>query len=137
MIDRFNEVLRSQDEELLTLLTLATLNIRSNRVSILPALGMAFDMKDLSKLAHLFGGCTITIPTPEDLNKALTEILCLYYRKFCDMEWPEVHRRVPQEFDTQGMSRRVNNLYDKISPEVAAMFEDLYLRDKKETPHAD
>lgn len=127
IIDRFQEVARSQDEELLTLLALTTFNIRSTKTSVLPALGVAFDMKDLSKLVHLFGGCTITVPSPEDLENALTEVLCLYYRKVRNLEWDEIHRRVPIEFDTQGMSRRVNNLYERMTPEVLAVFSEVKL----------
>ena len=127
MIGDFKGLVGLQDQDLLVLLTLASFSLKSGKSSVLPALGLTFDLETVSKMAHLFGGCTIAIPSPEDLELALTEVLCLYYRKYRNMDWDEIRKRVPYEFDSQGMSRRVNVLYEKITPELSTLFLSIRL----------
>ena len=56
MIGSFTDIQKTPDAQLLTILTLTVISLKNHRGSVLPELASMFDMKDLSKLAHVFGG---------------------------------------------------------------------------------
>lgn len=78
-------------------------------------------MEDFVRLIHLLDGRTVRLPTSSELREALLTAICYYYREVEHLDWPQIKEKVPFEFQSMSLSRKIKNLNMAFNSELKNM----------------
>jgi hypothetical protein len=79
-------------------------------------------IENFVKLIHLLDGRTVHLPTSADLQDAILQALCFYYREVENLSWDEIHAKIPFQFSSISMSYKLKSLNASLRAELITLF---------------
>jgi len=81
------------------------------------------DMETFVKVLKLFSGRKVKFPTEQEINDAMILALVYYFRYEKGLDWDEVKKQVPYEFNPTGYSAKISGFNVQLKKKINRLLE--------------